>query len=317
MLQLRHKNSNKGALWLVEPKYSIGSGANCDIQVEGSQILQNHARLEVNNDSVTLFNEGNGGVSVNSEIVNGSMGLHSGDLIMIGNSELVLTDPKAEAVKAQAQVASPVANQQGWSLKALSAAMSDHTYPLTGVSVIGRSKDCDISLSVVHLSRRHAQLKVSPEGLSIKDLDSSNGTFVNGKRVNETQLKSGDEISFDNLRFRVVGPEESENQTILRQPQTDDNLTTVRPAIGRNQFQQKPAGQRPGAGHAKAHHGAKPERAQSRSDAARDEIKAQISQSQMPQKSSDSSSIVGWVVLGVLLVGVLGYTLYSGLIPLG
>jgi hypothetical protein len=60
---------------------------------------------------------------------------------------------------------------------------------------IGRSKDCDIQLPDPNVSRRHAELR--QEGLAywLIDLDSTNGTQVNGRRTARTKLESGDTIT--------------------------------------------------------------------------------------------------------------------------
>jgi pSer/pThr/pTyr-binding forkhead associated (FHA) protein len=63
------------------------------------------------------------------------------------------------------------------------------------IVVIGRSSECDISLSDPNVSRRHAEIRRIGDGFSLVDLDSTNGTEVNGQRVEETTLMSGDVIS--------------------------------------------------------------------------------------------------------------------------
>jgi diguanylate cyclase (GGDEF)-like protein len=55
------------------------------------------------------------------------------------------------------------------------------------VIVVGRSPDCDFQLADTALSRRHCRIHRTPEGLIIEDLDSSNGTFVDGKQVQGRQ----------------------------------------------------------------------------------------------------------------------------------
>ena len=85
-------------------------------------------------------------------------------------------------------------------------------------------------MGVVHLSRHHARLKVTPDGLSVEDLDSSNGTFVNGKKIASAILLPGDELSFDTLKFRINGPEMDDDRTTVR-PKADAEQTTVRPAL--------------------------------------------------------------------------------------
>ena len=59
-----------------------------------------------------------------------------------------------------------------------------------GVTVIGRdSSCCDVALPGSHVSRRHAELTVQGKQLHVKDLGSSNGTFVNEAQVSESLIK--------------------------------------------------------------------------------------------------------------------------------
>jgi hypothetical protein len=61
--------------------------------------------------------------------------------------------------------------------------------------VLGRSRDCDIQLADPNVSRRHAELRQEGSGYWVIDLDSTNGTQVNGKRVTRAKLDSGDRIT--------------------------------------------------------------------------------------------------------------------------
>lgn len=72
-------------------------------------------------------------------------------------------------------------------------------FPLKGKSaVVGRRDDCDLRVPLPAISRRHCKFIRGENGLELKDLASSNGTFVNNQRVQETILKAGDRV--------VVGP---------------------------------------------------------------------------------------------------------------
>jgi ABC-type multidrug transport system ATPase subunit len=73
---------------------------------------------------------------------------------------------------------------------------------------IGRRPDNDIVVSDLGVSKQHAELRLSPTGkYEIIDLGSHNGTFVNGTRVNEAQLKDDDIIAIGHATFRLVGGE--------------------------------------------------------------------------------------------------------------
>jgi hypothetical protein len=61
--------------------------------------------------------------------------------------------------------------------------------------VIGRSKDCDVQITDPNASRRHAELRQEGAAYWMVDLDSTNGTTVNGRRTARAKLDSGDVIT--------------------------------------------------------------------------------------------------------------------------
>lgn len=61
-----------------------------------------------------------------------------------------------------------------------------------GDNVLGSAAECALVLSAREVSRRHAVVRVGGRGASVEDLDSKNGTFVNGVRVRQASLKDGD-----------------------------------------------------------------------------------------------------------------------------
>ncbi|MDQ7006290.1 MAG: FHA domain-containing protein [Acidobacteriota bacterium] len=84
----------------------------------------------------------------------------------------------------------------GWeiSLDVLEGPQKGMSFPVTRSRVlIGRA--ADITLDDPRVSRRHASLEVYGSAcVLLKDLDSTNGTFVNGRRVQSVELQDGDEI---------------------------------------------------------------------------------------------------------------------------
>jgi pSer/pThr/pTyr-binding forkhead associated (FHA) protein len=72
---------------------------------------------------------------------------------------------------------------------------------------LGRSRSCDLALRSPDASRRHAEIVLGASGWLVRDLDSTNGTFVNGERVAEHLLQPGDriEIGSDAITFCEVG----------------------------------------------------------------------------------------------------------------
>jgi ABC transport system ATP-binding/permease protein len=79
------------------------------------------------------------------------------------------------------------------------------SFPVTTPVVIGRSHDCDICLADDTVSRKHARVFLDYGDPVIEDLNSPNGTMVNGVRINgQVRLKAGDIIQVSNEKIRVI-----------------------------------------------------------------------------------------------------------------
>ena len=71
------------------------------------------------------------------------------------------------------------------------------------VTVIGRGEGCNLRAPLENISRRHCEISVEGDEITVKDLASSNGTYVNNKRVNEAPLKAGDRLVLGPVVFTV------------------------------------------------------------------------------------------------------------------
>lgn len=94
-----------------------------------------------------------------------------------------------------------------WQLTALTAALGDLQLSVSDSLSVGRGSDNDVVLGSKAVSRNHAVLSVLDTELYVKDLDSSNGTFVNNKRIeaNKTvQLNADDKLGFASFEFQVM-----------------------------------------------------------------------------------------------------------------
>ena len=82
-------------------------------------------------------------------------------------------------------------------LELVSGSETGRIIRLSGPSlVIGRGAEADLRLADAGISRRHAELRVDANSVVIDDLKSTNGTSVNGRRVDSAVLADGDRISF-------------------------------------------------------------------------------------------------------------------------
>ena len=69
--------------------------------------------------------------------------------------------------------------------------------------LVGRAATSDVPIYDPTISRRHAEVALANGGVQVKDLGSSNGTFVNGARVTEVVAAAGDVVTFGKVAFRV------------------------------------------------------------------------------------------------------------------
>ncbi|HEV3091921.1 MAG TPA: FhaA domain-containing protein [Candidatus Cybelea sp.] len=89
-----------------------------------------------------------------------------------------------------------------YALRMIKGVPPDGVYSIVGTTRVGRSDDCEIVLVDPSTSRVHAILEVTAGEPVVRDLGSTNGTFVNGMRVSVEALRDGDELLFGNTRMR-------------------------------------------------------------------------------------------------------------------
>lgn len=113
------------------------------------------------------------------------------------------------------------------------------TYRLEDRFVLGRSSQCEVHVDLVGVSRQHAMLECTVEGrVQIVDLESRNGTFVNGKPVSRKTLRDGDKIQIGNttiLKFCYQDELDEALQRNLYEWATRDPLTH---AVNRRGFEE-------------------------------------------------------------------------------
>lgn len=163
-----------------------------------------------------------------------SGGWHS----ITGESQIVMVEP--EPMEAAPSPAGPAvfdssADLPGEELAQLigiQGADKGRRHSLSGdEALIGRSSRCTIVLAEPSVSRQHGRIEKRSDGFYVVDLDSGNGTFINGQRVSEERIYSGDEITFGNGTFQFV--------------ETGDRFEPVDPSAAPIRFEEPRAGPPP------------------------------------------------------------------------
>jgi len=99
-------------------------------------------------------------------------------------------------------------------------------------TIIGRDSDCDIQIDNIGVSREHARITKEharitkgPDDYCVEDMDSINGTFVNGQKVTKKLLNTGDEITIGKYFLKV---HYEDDPATAKNTQIDEALNTYR-----------------------------------------------------------------------------------------
>jgi hypothetical protein len=101
-----------------------------------------------------------------------------------------------------ADAAAGATERERFRLRTVRGVPADGVYLVSGIVRIGRGDENEIVLADPSVSRTHAVVDGSGARAVVRDLRSTNGTFVNGRRVDQHELRDGDELALGNTRLR-------------------------------------------------------------------------------------------------------------------
>src|SRR5689334_17798990 len=211
------------------PSYTIGRDPKSDIVVDEDRVSWQHAVLKLDRGSWVLEDTGStNGTFVGSQKVQKII-LDGETTVRLGHPadgpELTCSTgaPARPATVLASRPVMPASGRVGSDGPAVAAdrpamtgggmSTASHREPSvirrlpTKVLRIGRAPDNDIVISDLSVSRNHAELRRTASGYQIVDLDSHNGTFVNGQQVGSAPLTEGDIVGIGPSTFRLSGSE--------------------------------------------------------------------------------------------------------------
>jgi len=211
----------------------IGSDPESEVRLFGEPPLR--GQINVTAQGVLLQVPDGSPVRVNGRTVDGLIALRPGDRIGFDDIEarLATLDSPSAAPTASGSTA-PRRDDPGatavravlprYVLRGVAGRVFGRNLPLSGTVTVGRAPECSLALDESGLSRMHARLLPADDGVYVEDLGSTNGTYINGKRVINGQARIGDEIGFDTLRFRLLGP----GQEFVQSAPVPDRVSLLR-----------------------------------------------------------------------------------------
>lgn len=201
--------------------FQIGRSDDNDVVLADLGVSRRHARLEVTAEGIVVedLGSGNGTYFRGKRVTRQVLG--AGDQVKI--EPFVLKLARAAVVQAVAQEVTdgrdatiPVksARPTGRLVVVSAHKMPVREFPLppAGTLRIGRSDKNEIVLPEPASSRLHAEVVDSPEGWVIRDHGSSNGTFVNARRIKQKVLEDGDRVRIGTVELRFIALTEERSE---------------------------------------------------------------------------------------------------------
>ncbi|MFO0593047.1 MAG: FHA domain-containing protein [Polyangiaceae bacterium] len=198
------------SLPLVHDEYSLGRGETNAIRLTDRNVSRKHSVLKKTDSGWVLTDlQSYNGTFVNNERVVGDRTVGSGDVMMLGDYRLILTDKTALAGTDPSKGPGPVLPVQYRPnrLVIVVGPAPGTEFPLDKDHfTIGRSEEATISINHSSVSRIHAELHTLGGGrFEIIDKGSANGIRVNGVELKRGILEAGDALELGDVRLRFVG----------------------------------------------------------------------------------------------------------------
>lgn len=229
----------------IEKEYLLGRGTQCDILLPHPKVSRQHARIYFDGKNwnckvvskfgfITVNGHNNSEISLVDGV---HFGIPPYDIKFFAlekvmtpteTSQIIDIDDKTDDLNDRTRVG----NVQ---LKAVLLHI-DKEGEVKGELVLtnetitaGRGSQCDLLIEDTHASRKHFSIHYDGQDYVLRDLGSSNKTYINGEEVKEHRLQSGDEIQVgkDRHRFEIINPEFENLPAIIRV----DSVSEPQPAV--------------------------------------------------------------------------------------
>jgi len=218
---------------LSKSSIEIGRAVQNDIVLTDGKISRNHACIECDMDGCTLIDlKSANGTFVNGERIEKVL-LNPGDIIKMGGTDFRFermtpsADPEVTLINTLNDLNQTLAHTMmetsinDVSQSRLVIHTSEKTWEVNleaDALTIGRDPTCDVVLDDIRLSREHARIERKRKTFTIRDLESTNGTWMGDKRIDKHVLKDGDTINLGDARLIFKSGFKASELTMMKDP---------------------------------------------------------------------------------------------------
>ncbi|WP_141699113.1 FHA domain-containing protein [Candidatus Thiosymbion oneisti] len=191
IVEFKTSRQSLGRLVLVPNQdYGVGSDESNAMRISGSDVQPQHARFRYRDGLILVEPIRSARILLNGETITDVCAVSDGDWVAFGSTLFQVRFPESDRNSmAGPRPAPAVGTKEG-----------------NDKIIVGRIPSCGLPIDSPLISRKHAQLQIDSDDVWLEDLKSTNGTWVNGQRINErVVLHAGDRVSFASFVFVFSG----------------------------------------------------------------------------------------------------------------
>ena len=190
--------------------FEVGAAKTADLSLEDADVAQVHLKVYATNGEYCAFD-----VSGRGFLHNGHRTLKTqladGDVLTVGKSQLCFRTgdkpgPSTGSDSGNAPAAEPFSSQARCELQAVKGNDAGKKFDLRAkdMHIVGRGVATDITVWDIRVSRVHCRIDRDKDGYLITCLNASNGTYVNGQKIDTHRLMAGDEIKLGSTILQYI-----------------------------------------------------------------------------------------------------------------
>jgi len=210
-MRLSFANGERADFIMEDGVVNLGSAAGNGLVLTGKDVAPWHARVLVDARGIVLeIMDPTARTHVNARPVREKALLRCGDVLCLGQAAIALKADSDETISASipADPPTPMPPSQPSRvvLRGVAGSHFGRAIPVNARLVVGSATSSDLVLDDPRIAARHAAIECAGERIWLRDIDSSDGTLVNGVRVRNASIHPGDQLGFDRSQFVVEAP---------------------------------------------------------------------------------------------------------------